>query len=135
MRGSWKIAKKTLLANNCANESDTSDLESLHSSSKDEEVDEACSVFSKPTGNYIVCPDNLEQMLESSAVCKVCHSPLHIVEKLGSKQGLGAKWNFRCTNELCISRASNQFIPISPKSDKVYDVNRASVIGFRAIGK
>ena len=128
-------SKKTLLANNCANESDTSDLESLHSCSEDEEVDEACSVFSKPTGNYIVCPDNLEQMLESSAVCKVCHSPLHIVEKLGSKQGLGAKWNFRCTNELCVSRASSQLIPISPKSDKLYDVNRASVIGFRAIGK
>jgi hypothetical protein len=128
-------SKKTLLANNCANESDSSDLESLHSSSEDEEVDEACSVFSKPTGNYIVCPDNLEQMLESSAVCKVCHSLLHIVEKLGSKQGLGAKWNFRCTNELCVSHASSQFISISPKSDKVYDVNRASVIGFRAIGK
>jgi hypothetical protein len=77
----------------------------------------------------------LEQMLESSAVCKVCHSLLHIVEKLDSKQGLGAKWNFRCTNELCVSCASSQFIPISPKSDKVYDVNCASVIGFRAIGK
>ena len=99
-------SKKTLLANNCANESDTSDLESLHSSSEDEEVDEACSVFSKPTGNYIVCPDNLEQMLEYSAVCKVCHSLLHIVEKLGSKQGLGAKWNFRCTNETFVAPMS-----------------------------
>jgi endogenous inhibitor of DNA gyrase (YacG/DUF329 family) len=65
-------SKKTLLANNCANESDTSDLESLHSSSEDEEVDEACSVFSKPTGNYIVCPDNLEQMLYAKFVTVSC---------------------------------------------------------------
>ena len=35
---------------------------------------------------------------------------------------LGAKWS--------VSHASSQFIPISPKSDKVHNVNRVSVIGF-----
>jgi hypothetical protein len=74
-------------------------------------------------------------MLESSAVCKVCYSSLQIVEKLGSKQGLGAKLDFRCTNESCVSKESNESYPILQKSNKIYDVNRASVVAFRAIGK
>jgi hypothetical protein len=71
-------------------------------------------------------------------VCKECHSSLQVVEKTGSKQGLGAKWMFRCTNEKCISHQYQKSLPTSPKSGKdgkMYAINRASVIGFRAIGK
>ena len=112
---------------------ESGDSESAFNSS--EEVSEESSVFSMPKGNYTVNPENLNQMLECSAVCKVCHSSLYVVEKEGSKQGLRAKWNFQCRNELCAWRMLAQWFPISRKSNKIYDVNRASVIGFRAIGK
>lgn len=124
---------KSFLENSSATESSSS--ESPFNSSEDDEDYEECSVFLKPTGNYIVNVDSLGKMLETSAVCKLCYCSLHIVEKVGSKQGLGAKWNFRCTNECCVSRELSQSFPISPKSDKIYNVNRASVVGFRAIGK
>ncbi len=124
---------KSFIANSHAEQS--VDSESTFDSSEDEEASEESSVFTMPKGNYIVNPDNLNQMLECSAVCKVCHSSLYVVEKIGSKHGLGAKWNFQCKSELCPSRMLTQWFPISRKSDKIYDVNRASVIGFRAIGK
>ncbi len=101
------------------------DPESTFDSSEDEES----------KGNYIVNPDNLNQMLECSAVCKVCHSSLCIVDKIGSKHRLGTKWNFQCKSKLCLSRMLTQWFPISRKYDKIYDINRASVTGFRAIGK
>ena len=34
-----------------------------------------------------------------------------------------------------ITHPDTQTLPISPKSGKIYEINRASVIGFRAIGK
>ena len=126
---------KSLIENSHSADSETSDSDQQFLSSEDEEGPKGSSGFSKPTGNYIVTTGNLQYMLESSAVCKVCYSSLQIVEKLGSKQGLGAKWNFRCTNESCVSKESNESYPILPKSNKIYDVNRASVVAFRAIGK
>ena len=93
------------------------------------------SAFVKPCGNYIINPDNLQEILDCSAVCKVCNHSLQIVEKAGSKQGLGAKWNFRRTNESFESLETFQPRPISPKSGKIYEINRATVLGFRAIGK
>jgi hypothetical protein len=126
---------KSLIKNSHSAGSETSDSDQQFLSSKDEEGPEGSSGFSKPTGNYIVTTGNLQYMLESSAVCKVCYSSLQIVEKLGSKQGLGAKLDFRCTNESCVSKESNESYPILPKSNKIYNVNRASVVAFRAIGK
>ena len=47
-------------------------------------------LFAKPTGNYSINPSNIQELLQAIAVCKVCHSGLQIVEKMGSKQVLGA---------------------------------------------
>jgi hypothetical protein len=110
--------------------SDSSDMET-----EDEEAYDSDLSFIQPSGNYIVNPKNLQELLNNSAVCKVCHSPLQILEKARSKHGLGAQWNIGCMNERCESRECDKSLPISPKTGKMYEVNRASVLGFRAIGK
>ena len=51
-------------------------------------------IFQKPKGNTIVCPDCLQFLLVNSGVCKECSSSLRVVEKIGTKQGLAAKWRF-----------------------------------------
>ena len=105
---------------------------------QDEQIRGVDGVFQKPKGNCIVNSDCLQSMVDDIAVCKECHNSLQIVEKTGSKQGLGAKWMFRCTNENCISHQYQKSLPTSPKSGKdgkIYAINRASVIGLRAIGK
>ena len=92
-------------------------------------------LFAKPTGNYIINPSNIQELLQTIAVCKVCNSGLQIVETVGSKQGFGAMWNIHCLNKTCTSHLNTQTLPITLKSGKIYEINRASVIGFRAIGK
>jgi hypothetical protein len=67
-------------------------------------------------------------MVDNSAVCKECHSPLSILEKENSRKGLGAKLIFLCTNENCVSHQLRASVPIS-------DYSGQSVAAFRAIGK
>ena len=117
----------------------SSDSETDYSGSSEEISDSSGvigdALFAKPTGNYIINPSNIQELLQTIAVCKVCHSDLQIVEKMGSKQGLGAMWSIHCLNKTCTSHLNTQTLPITPKSGKIYEINRASVIGFRAIGK
>ena len=103
-------------------------------SSEDEEVD-GDSTFLKHYGNYIINTDNFQELLETYALCKVRYSSLQIVKKMGTKQSVGAKWYFRCINELRASRQSSQPLPISSKSGKIDQIDRASVVGCRAVGK
>ena len=70
-------------------------------------------LFAKPTGNYIINPSNIQELLQTIAVCKVCHSGLQIVEKVGSKQGFGAMWNIHCLNKTCTSHLNTQTLPIT----------------------
>lgn len=91
--------------------------------------------FQPTVGRYIVDPECVQVMLDNSAVCKFCHSPLHILEKAKSRQGLGAKWIFCCTSETCVSHKTRASVPISECSGQKYTVNACSVAAFRAIGK
>ena len=75
-------------------------------------------LFAKPTGNYIINPSNIQELLQAIAVCKVCHSGLQIVEKMRSKQGLGAMWSIHCLNKTCTSHLNTQTLPITPKSER-----------------
>ncbi len=84
----------------------SSDSDSTYTESSEEvdsEEENGDVVFTKPTGNYIVSLCNLQKLLQASAVCKVCNSALQILEKVGSKQGLGAQWSIRCLNNTCTS--------------------------------
>jgi len=51
----------------------------------------------------------------------------------GSKSGLGSIWMFQCQNESCPSHESNLQFPTTEKS-RAFAINRASVLGFQAIG-
>ncbi len=95
---------------------------------QDEQIRGVDGVFQKPKENCIVNPDCLQSIFDDIVVCKECNSSLQIVEKTGSKQGLGAKWKFRCTKENCISHQYQKFLPTSPKSGKINTPNRASVL-------
>ena len=44
-------------------------------------------------------------------------------------------WSIHCFNQTCMSHLNTQKLPITPKSGKIYEINRVSVIGFRAIDK
>ena len=72
-----------------AQESESSTDESDSSTLGDNESDG--NGFQATLGRYIVDPECLQEMLDNSAVCKDCHSPLRIVEKANSRHGLGAK--------------------------------------------
>ena len=83
-----------------------------------------------PHGNYSLNANCLQALLENSAVCKNCSSPLKIMEKIGSRHGWGSKWLFCCSNSACSSHDIHPFL-----SGQVYEVNCASVLAFCAIDK
>lgn len=53
---------------------DSESCEEIYTSEDDDAVGE---VFMKPTGNYIVDPKRMQELLDTSAICKVCHSSLN----------------------------------------------------------
>jgi len=65
--------------------------------------------------------------------CRFCQGSVELVENLGSKNGLDSTWMFQCQNESCPSHESNLAFPTTEKS-RAFAINRASVLGFRAIG-
>ena len=86
-------------------------------------------------GNFVVSIACLQQMLENAAVCKDCHSPLALLEKIGSRQGLAAMWLYSCTNSICTSHQTRVPTPTSERTRHKYNINVSSVVAFRAIGK
>ena len=118
--------RKAQESESCTDESDSSTLGDNKSDGNG---------FQATVGCYIVDPECLQEMLDNSAVCKDCHSPLRIVKKVNSRHGLGAKWIFRCTKQTCISQKIRNAVPISEYCRQKYAVNVSSVVAFRSIGK
>ena len=58
---------------------------------------------------------------------------LKMVENVGNKNGLGSTWMLQCQNESCPSHERNLAFSTTEKS-RVFEINRASVLGFRSIG-
>ena len=52
---------------------------------------------------------------------------------LRSKNGLGSTWMFQCQNDSCPSHETNLAFSTTEKS-RAFVINRASVLGFQAIG-
>ena len=84
-------------------------------------------------GHAIVAGERLQEKINESVTCRFCQGSVQLVENLGSKSGLGSVWMFQCQNESCPSQECN--LPFS-KTEKrrAFAINRASVLGFRAIG-
>lgn len=91
--------------------------------------------YEKPQGRYNISPDSFQAMLDNSAVCRGCNSPSKIMERSGTRQGLAARWIFKCISFSCNSHNYRSSLPISEKAGKIYDVKRVVVLAFRAIGK
>ena len=55
------------------------------------------------------------------------------MENVATKHGLGSTWRIQCENESCLSHKTNSVFNSSKKS-RAFEINRASVLGLRAIG-
>ncbi|CAB3987112.1 Hypothetical predicted protein [Paramuricea clavata] len=100
-----------------------SDVESYNSedvsddSGSEPAVESQTSQYELPkNGNFVVSVACLQQMLENAAVCKDCHSPLVLLEKTCSRQGLAAMWLYNCTNNACTSHLSRFPTPTSERT-------------------
>ena len=83
--------------------------------------------------NSIVVDINLlNGAIKRLLVCKSCQCPV-FCEELEERSGQGVRLGFVCTNANCslIQMPFNS----SSKSGKLFDINRASTLAFRAIGR
>ena len=82
--------------------------------------------------NIVVDINLLNGAIERSLVCKFCQCPV-FCEELEERSGQGVRLGFVCTNANCslIQMPFNS----SSKSGKLFDINRASTLAFRAIGR
>ena len=61
-----------------------------------------------------------------------CQGRVQVVENVATKHGLGSTWRIQCENESCLSHKTNSVFNSSEKS-RAFEINRASVLGLRAI--
>ena len=55
------------------------------------------------------------------------------MENVATKHGLRSTWRIQCENENCPLHKTNSVFNSSKKS-RAFEINRASVLGLRAIG-
>ena len=77
----------------------------------------------------------LQTYLKDVAVCKECHHSLLVRENTNFRDGLATKFSFECVNKLCSSIKNNNGFFTTNKDKRMYEINRASVLGSRIIGK
>ena len=94
---------------------------------------ESNETWQKIHGHAIVAGERLQEKINESVTCRFCQGSVQLVENLGSKSGLGSVWMFQCQNESCPSQECNLPFSTTEKS-RPFAINRASVLGFRAIG-
>ena len=94
---------------------------------------ESTETWQKIHGHAIVAGERLQEKINESVTCRFCQGSVQLVENLGSKSGLGSVWMFQCQNESCPSQEC--YLPFSTtEKSRASAINRASVLGFRAIG-
>lgn len=83
----------------------------------------------------IVDPAFIEEGLTTAAVCKQCGGNLELLENVNYRKGLGTVWVFRCLESSCSRNEHPTQFHTSQKTSQIYDLNRTSVVGMRAIGR
>ena len=81
---------------------------------------------------WIVDINNIVNALQNVCVCIKCHDNLELVELVNFRAGLGTKFSLRCLNLNCDIEES---FYSTDKTNRVYDVNKKSVLASRVIGK
>ena len=87
------------------------------------------------SGRAIVSSEKLLEKLDESVSCRFCQGregKVQVVENVATKHGLGSTWRIQCENESCLSHKTNSVFNSSEKS-RAFEINRASVLGLRAI--
>ena len=85
------------------------------------------------SGRAIVSSEKLLEKLDESVSCRFCQGRVQVMENLATKHGLGSTWRIQCENESRPSHKTNSVFSSSEKS-RAFEINRASVLGLRAIG-
>ena len=104
-----------------------SDDDSAESSSENEETtdDPVWTVVDRQT---------LNDHLEKCTLCRFCGGESVSIEEV-DQVGLGAVWNFKCSNPECPSQELNNSFHATPKGNRFHDLNRSLVLGMRMIGR
>jgi len=90
--------------------------------------------WQKLHGHAIVAGERLQEKINESVTSRFCQGSVELVENLGSKNGLGSTWMFQCQNESCPSHETNNLAFPTTEKSRAFAINRASALGFRAIG-
>ena len=85
------------------------------------------------SGRAIVSSEKLLEKLDESVACRFCQGRVQVMENVATKHGLGSTWRIQCENESRPSHKTNSVFSSSEKS-RAFEINRASVLGLRAIG-
>jgi len=89
----------------------------------------------KPKQLVILDPEYLSNGLTTASVCKCCQNELELLEDVSFRKGFGTLLVLRCMNKDCEMHNTPSTFHTSKKSGQLYDVNRASVLGLRSIGR
>ena len=81
---------------------------------------------------WIVDINNIVNALQKVCVCIKCHNNLGLVELVNVRAGFGTKFSLRCLNPNCDIEES---FHSTYKTNRVYEVNKKSVLESRVIGK
>ena len=98
-------------------------------------IDSICgwNVENNKRSSYRIERKKLLERLDESVSCRFCQGRVHVMENVATKHGLGSTWRIQCENESCPSHKTNSVFNSSEKS-RAFEINRASVLGLRAIG-
>ena len=77
------------------------------------------------THNWIVDINILSDCLQRSCVCNICYEKVKLVEEESFCGGLGTRFSFKCCNKDCTMKEECYSMP---KSGKIYNINRKSVL-------
>ena len=89
--------------------------------------------WQKLNGHALISGEKLREQFDEAVTCRFCQGSVHLLENVENKNGLGSTRIVQYHNESCLSRQTNLVFSTTEKS-RTFDVNRASVLGFRAVG-
>ena len=88
--------------------------------------------WQKLNGHPIIAGERLQEKINESVTCRFFQGSVELMENLQSKNRLASTSMFQCHNESCPSHKTNLAFRMTEKGG-AFTINRASVLGFRAI--
>ena len=88
--------------------------------------------WQKLNGHPIIASERLQEKINESVTCRFFQGSVELMENLLSKNRLASTSIFQCHNESCPSHKTHLAFRMTEKG-RAFMINRASVLGFRAI--